>query len=126
MNAPLKAVPPGNLRREIGKIQKVYFGFGGYQDVQIGLFLVLGSDKESWGVHTGIEGGWSTKVDCSEHCKWTETDRDGQYATMVRKIQDVLKAAKVESVDQLLGKPIEAMFKDFNTLHDWRILEEVL
>jgi hypothetical protein len=124
MNAPLKKDIP-NLRHEYGKIQKVHFGFGGYQDVQIGLYVTLGSDKGAWGVMASIEGGWSTHIEHSERCQWTEESRDKGYAKMLREVQEVLKKAKVDSVDKLLGKPIEATF-DGMQLVDWRIMEEVL
>jgi hypothetical protein len=47
---------------------------------------------------------------------------------MCRKVSQLLKDAKVDSVDQLLGKPIEAEFDQggCGQLKDWRILKEVL
>lgn len=108
-------------RKELGKIQKVHFGLGGYQDAQVGLWLTLGG--EGWGVGTGEIGGWSFPPDT--HAKWTLEDRSESYALMVRKILDLLKAAKVDSIDRLQGKPVECTF-DGMTLESYRILTEVL
>ncbi len=51
-------LPKADLRKEIGKIQKVSFGHGGYQDAGIGVSFSLGSDKASWGVHD-FWGAWA-------------------------------------------------------------------
>lgn len=111
------------METKLGKIQKARFGFGGYQDVQIGLWLVIGGD--GWGTHRGIEGGWSLHIKHSEHCKWTGSNRDEGYARMCREIQEVMLKAKVEEVNQLVGKPVEVVF-DGMILKSWRILTEVL
>ena len=110
-------------RKELGRIQKVSFGFGGYQDAQIGLWLTLCGG--SWGVMASVGGGWSTIIKHSEHCQWTEAERDSGYSTMLREVQDILRKAKVEDVGALVGKPIEATFEGM-ALKSWRILEEVL
>jgi hypothetical protein len=43
----------------------------------------------------------------------------------MRYVSKLLKEAKVDSVEKLKGKPIEATF-DGNMLKEWRILTEVL
>jgi hypothetical protein len=43
----------------------------------------------------------------------------------MRYVSKLLRDAKVDSVEKLKGKPIEATF-DGNTLKEWRILTEVL
>jgi len=108
-------------RKELGKIQKVHFGLGGYQDAQVGLWLQLGG--EGWGVQTGEVGGWSFPPD--EHAKWTLEDQIDNYALMVRKILDLLSAAKVDAIHKLEGKPVECTF-DSMVLQSYRILTEVL
>jgi hypothetical protein len=60
-----------------------------------------------------------------KNCKWTEADRDKQYAEIMRYLSKLLKEAKVDSVDKLKGVPIEATF-DGNMLKEWRILTEVI
>lgn len=113
------------LEKRLGKIKSVSFGHGGYQDAQLGLSITFESEKEGWGVGK-FYGGWDAEmIDCSEHAKWTETDRDKTYSDTMRFISKILKQAKVNTVDQLKDIPVECTF-DFNTLKDWRILEEVL
>lgn len=110
-------------RKELGKIRSVRFGFGGYQDGEVGLFLEFGGN--AWGVSASISGGWSTTIKHSKSCRWTEEDRTNQYANMCREIQEVLKKAKVNAVHELQGKPVEVTF-DGMTLKSWRVLDEVL
>lgn len=109
------------LRKEIGKIKFVSFGNGGYQDACIGISFSLGND--SWGV-SDFWGAWS--IERSEHTKWTEESRIESLGKMVMRINQLLKDAKVESIDKLKDIPIECTFVDFNRLHSWRILTEVL
>lgn len=109
-------------RKQIGKIQKVSFGFGGYQEAMIGLSLTFGSDKESWGVQT-FHGAWG--IDRSDYCKWTEEDRLKQLGETCMKLRDLMRDAKVQTVDDLEGVPVEVTF-DGNMLKDYRILTEVL
>ena len=110
----------GEKRKELGRIQKVRVGIGGYQDAQFGIWFTLGS--AGWGVQDG-RGFWSMKP--TPDCKWTEADQNGSFAELARYILELLRSAKVESVDALLNKPIEVEF-DGNLLKSWRILEEVL
>jgi len=109
-------------RKELGKIQKAHFGFGGYQDAQFGIWFQFGSDKNSWGVGTG-DGMWATEP--GPYHKWTKQDQLNRFGEICVKIAKWLQQAKVESVDQLTGVPVEVTFKD-NVLKEWRILEEVL
>lgn len=108
--------------KRIGKIRRVSFGKGGYQDACIGVTFDLGSDKESWGVGD-FWGAWSIKR--SEYCKWTEEDRIKQLGEMVMRINGILHDAKVTKLEQLAGVPIEATFDD-RMLKEWRILTEVI
>jgi hypothetical protein len=112
-----------NMRTEIGKIQKIHVGFGGYQDAELGLQITLGSDKGAWGVMT-FKGYWA--MEPSERCEWTKEDQIRGYGEALAFIGELLTKAKRQRVEDLRGVPIEATFKDFNTLHSWRILEEVI
>lgn len=107
-------------RKELGQIQKASFGWGGYQDVMIGLTFTLG-DK-SWGV-TDHRGMWGTER--SERAEWTEESRLRQLGEVCMWLRDILKAAKKPDVEALPGTPIEATF-DGNKLVSWRVLTEVL
>lgn len=112
------------IEKYLGKITHISFGLGGYQDVQFGLSVTL----EGQGVGTNVFiGAWDYNwvKEPGEHAKWTEEERTKIMIELLRKVSDLLKAAKVKSVDQLKGKPIAMTFEDM-TLKDWRILEEVL
>lgn len=108
------------METRLGKIQKANFGFGGYQEAMIGISFTLGND--GWGVQD-FWGEWGIKR--SEHAKWTEEDRVVKLGQMTMRLAGVLKDAKVETVSQLEGMPIEVTFEG-NALSSWRILKEVL
>jgi hypothetical protein len=111
------------MEKKLGKIEKVSFGLGGYQNVQLGISLTLGNG--TWGVGD-FKGNWDAEsIKRSEYTQWTEEDRSKSYDETMRYVSKLLKEAKVDSVDKLKDKPIEATF-DGNTLKEWRILTEVL
>jgi hypothetical protein len=105
------------MEKKLGKIESVSFGLGGYQGAMLGLHVTLGNG--SWGVGD-TKSNWD-----AEQIKWSEEDRDGWYAEIMRYISSLLKDAKVDSVDKLKGKPVEVTL-DGNMLKSWRILTEVL
>lgn len=105
----------------LGKIEKVRFGFGGYQDVMLGLSLVF--DLKSRGVSTFVNGGWI--IERNERTKWTEEDRMRQQSELCAKVISVLRQARVSDVGDLVGMPVEVTVEN-NALVDWRILTEVL
>lgn len=112
------------IEKYLGKITHISFGLGGYQDVQFGLSVTL----EGQGVGTNsFIGAWDYNwiEKPNERAEWTEEDRTKTMIELLRKISGLLKAAKVKSIDQLKGIPIEMTFEN-STLKDWRILEEVL
>lgn len=111
----------GELRKEYGKITRATFGAGGYQEAQVGLWLLF--EGKGWGCGHGIAGGWNFPPD--SNAKWTLEDQSKSYATMVRDIMKLLADAKVDSVDKLMGKPVECKF-EFTTLKSFRIFTEVL
>lgn len=111
------------MNKKLGRIQSVTFGLGGYQDACIGLHVSLGGD--GWGVCSTKSGWDANMIKHSQHCKWTEEDRDREYADILRYVSDLLAAAKVTSVDKLQNIPVEVEF-DGNTLKSWRVLTEVI
>jgi hypothetical protein len=111
------------MEKKLGKIEDVRFGLGGYQGAMLGLHVTLGNG--SWGVGDTKSNWDSEQIKWSEHTKWTEEDRDGWYAEIMRYVSSLLKDAKVDSVDKLKGKPVEVTL-DGNQLKSWRILTEVL
>lgn len=107
------------MNKQLGKIKRVSYGLGGYQDAQFGITFDLGGD--GWGVGD-FHGTWATH---SKGCKWTVEDQRSAFADTAEYIRDLLKAAKVHSVDRLVGIPVEVTF-DGNCLKSWRVLTEVL
>jgi hypothetical protein len=107
-------------RKEFGKIKEATFGLGGYQDVQIGFWLVLGG--ESWGVHAG-SGAWATEH--TDSCKWTPESRLLEIGEQGMLLVETLNKANKRRVQDLVGVPVEVTF-DGNALKSWRVLTEVL
>ena len=112
------------MNKELGKIKSVRFGIGGYQDAQIGVFFSLQIGHSS-GVSDNRSGWDSNIIKCDERSQWTEVDRSETYNKIVRYVSDLLAAAKVDSIDDLVNIPIE-LTMDNMTLKSWRILTEVL
>jgi hypothetical protein len=107
-------------RKELGKITHANFGWGGYQDVMFGLSLQFSGS--AWGCGD-FKGAWG--VAWTESCKWTEEDRLRDLGKTCMFLKDLMTKAKVKSVEDLVGVPVEVTF-DGNTLRSWRVLEEVL
>lgn len=109
---------------KLGKIESVEFGLGGYNNDMLGLTIVISG--KGWGVVPSEPQFWdSNLIEWNYRCKWTEDDRDKQFAIVMRRISDLLKDAKVDTINKLVGIPVEAIFNGFN-LKSWRILTEVL
>lgn len=113
-----------STQKQIGKIQSIRFGQGGYQDAMIGLSVSLGSDKDAWGVGD-FRGTWDLGIKVDESTKWTEKDRDMQFAETMRFVSELLTKAKVGDVSRLVGTPVEVTFEN-NKLKSWRVLEEAI
>jgi len=110
------------METRLGRISHIEFGFGGYQDAQIGLSITISGD--GWGV-ADFRGDWGQGTKVGPHTKWTDAERDQRYADTVKYINGLLVDAKVRSVSDLRGKPVEVTLES-NTLKSWRILTEVL
>jgi hypothetical protein len=111
------------MEKKLGKIEEVRFGLGGYQGAMLGLHVTLGDG--GWGVGDSRANWDAEMIDSNGRSTWSESDRDGWYAEIMRYVSKLLKEAKVDSVDKLKGKPVEVTFEG-NTLKSWRILTEVL
>ena len=105
---------------KIGKICKVSFGKGGYDEAMFGLTVELGSN--GWGV-SHFNGTWSSPP--SKGARWTVDDQRSIFADVCLNIIEILREAKVSDVSKLAGIPIEATF-DRGTLVSWRVLTEVI
>jgi hypothetical protein len=108
------------MKTELGKIQKAYWGLGGYQDCQIGLSLVF--SMKGAGVSTFI-GAWATKR--TNSTQWTEVKRLAEIGAAGMKCVELLNATGKLDVASLAGTPVELTF-DGNVLAGWRLLDEVL
>lgn len=111
-----------SIEKRIGKIKSVSFGWGGYQDAQLGITFDLGSNKESWGVGD-FWGIWGNDPD--KYAKWTTEEQVKIFGKMVKRIGKILSESNMTSIDKLIGKPIEVSF-DQNMLKSWRILTEAI
>lgn len=110
-------------RKELGKIENVRFGLGGYQDAMLGITFTL--EGKGWGT-VDFRGTWDPQgIEVTKHTQWTEEDRSKSFADTVRFISKLLSEAKVRDVNKLAGIPVEVTFEN-NTLKEWRILTEVL
>ena len=107
----------------LGKIHNAQLGFCGPEGVMLGLhveFVFQGN-----GLYVEKYGGY--RIDHQEGFKWTEEDRNKANADLCLYIVNLLKEAKVPSLDALVGRPVSATVKsDFTAMKDWRILGEVL
>ena len=112
-----------NIEKRLGKLENVKFGLGGYQDACLGLSVTITGD--GWACCDNKSAWDANQIKHTKHCKWTEEDRSEGYVVVMRFVSDLLKDAKVSSIDQLNGKPVEVEF-DGVTLKSWRILTEVL
>jgi hypothetical protein len=111
------------MEKKLGKIERVSFGHGGYQESMLGLSVTLSGG--GWGVND-FKGNWDAElVKHTEHTKWTEEERSKSYDETMRFLSKLLKEAKVSNVDKLKGVPVECTF-DGTLLREWRILTEVL
>lgn len=111
------------MENKLGKLSNVKFGLGGYQGACLGLSVTINCD--GCGVNDNKSTWDANLIECSERCKWTEEDRSKGYDEIMRYVSDLLSDAKITSIDQLNGKPVEVTF-DGNMLKRWRILTEVI
>lgn len=109
-----------NEEKRLAKINTIKLGSGGYQDAMFG--ITFGFTGQGWGVGD-FWGVWSRNPD--QNSQWTDESRTKKIGEIMMKLMSVMKQAKVESFDQLEGKPVEVTFEN-QTLKSWRILEEVL
>ena len=107
------------IRKELGKIQSIRFGMGGYQDTMIGIRFDLGGN--SW----GVSDFWGYWAEHSQYCKWTQAEQKDYLGETVLKINCLLKEANKTDINKLVGVPVEIEFEN-NTLKSWRILTEVI
>ena len=101
------------------KISSVSFGFGGYNDAQLGYNFAISS------VSIGVQDFWGFWSEWDSNCKWSKQDQIKYFGELSVRVSEVIKQAKVNDFSQLKGKPVEVTF-DGNRLKSWRILTEVI
>lgn len=105
----------------LGKITRVEYGLGGYQDAMMGLTVTL----EGQGCDvTDFKGFWS--ISPNPNAQWDLAKQSESFAETTRVIIGLLEAAKVQHVGQLKGKPVEYEIDENNSIAGWRILTEVI
>jgi hypothetical protein len=108
----------------LGKITKVRFGAGGYQDAMFGLTVEL--DSKGICCSDFISAGWYPGIiEPDKNTEWSEEDRAKEQAAAINTIAHILRTAKVEGIKELKGRPVEFKTLD-RMLVSWRILDEVL
>lgn len=116
----LKIASEDAVSFKLGHITRANFGLMQDRDFLYGLIIDL-SLQDGYYV-TGTE---VTNINHSESCKYTEEDRDKWLAKQSLKIAKILEDAEVKYINELVGKPVIASFKN-NTIQEFRILTEVL
>ena len=102
------------MNKKLGKITSAKFGRGGYQDAIMGVSLTFGGK------------GWGTSHFDGAFIQNEKQDQQAAYfLTLMQRVQLLLLQAKVKTLDQLVGIPVEVEF-DGNVLHSFRVLTEVL
>lgn len=114
-----------NEEKVLGKIKSISFGITGYNDMMLGYSIEFSLDGGSRGVITSQGFLDYNRVKHSEHCEWTEQERDTGMINMLKKLSDVLKLAKVDTIDKLKNIPVEVTLEG-DTFKSWRVLTEVL
>lgn len=107
------------MKTQLGKLQKVKLGDGGYDDAMFGVSFTIGGD--GWGVQD-FWGMWQAR---SSSAQYTQEKFEQSHADTYTKIRELMKSAKVRDFNDLVGIPVECTF-DNGLLKGWRVLTEVL
>ena len=102
---------------ELGKIEKVEFGFW---DGRFGLTFHLNAG--GWNVDD-FWGGWASRPELVQ--RWSIAEQDQAIAGIWRRLIKIMEEAKVQDFQKLMGKPIEVTTEGMMP-KSWRILTEVI
>lgn len=106
--------------KQLGKIDFAEFGTIKDYPFLIGLQLGFQLGDKTW---IGDDGKYTVNI--SPVYKWKPEKRTEAVAQTVEFVNDILKAANVNYVSELINKPVEVTIED-NYVKDFRILTEVL
>ncbi|MEH6891895.1 hypothetical protein V7024_19835 [Bacillus sp. JJ864] len=105
----------------LGKIVKAEFGAWRDRSFMMGLQLEFRFDG-----NCGVNCGGRHLVNISEQCQWdSEEQKHKAFQRVLEETKGILKDAKVNTVSELVGKPIEITIED-QMYKEFRILTEVL
>lgn len=108
-----------SVEKKLAKIETAKFGCIWDRDFLFG--LQLGFAGKGWGVG---DGGIHV-MNMSEMCKWTDEEKQKAAHNIMKFTYELLKEANVQSVDKLVGIPVEVTL-DGNLFKEFRVLTEVL
>ena len=108
------------VEKRLGKIDFAEFGTIRDYPFLIGLQLGFRLGDKTW-----IGDGGRYTVNITPNCKWGTKERTEAVTQTVEFVNNILKAANVNYVSELIGKPVEVTIEN-NTFKDFRILTEVL
>ncbi len=103
----------------LGKISSAQFGTIPDRPFLMGLQLTFHFNG------SGIGDGGRYTENISESCRFTDTTRWDAITAMVDKTADILKAANVNYVSELVNVPVEVTLEG-NVFKSFRVLTEVL
>ena len=106
--------------KQLGKIDFAEFGTIKDYPFLIGLQLGFQLGDKTW-----IGDGGRYTVNINPDCELGPEKRMVAVTQTIEFVNDILKAAKVNYVSELINKPVEVTIEN-NTFKDFRILTEVL
>lgn len=107
-----------DLIKKYGTIQK--FEFTLFNE-QIGIWFQMGSTLDRWAC-TSQNTFWSPDKKCSIHVSWSEEDRKDAYVSLVTQLCEMMRAANVENVHDLVGVSVEVQFNG-DKMVSWKITD---
>ncbi|WP_149692918.1 hypothetical protein [Bacillus cereus] len=108
-------------QKYLGKIVKAEFGTHRNRPFLMGLQLEFRFDGNS-----GVNCGGKHLINVSDHCNWdSEEQKNAAFQKVIKDVHKILEEAKVNTVSELVGKPIEIIIED-QMYKSFRILTEVL
>jgi len=114
--------------KKIGKIKSIDLSYGGYRDAAFGLniaFTVKDEDGENDDYYYYFDGPWAVHLKWRKDNKWTEQDRTNHFGNILRRVNELVDDAKVNSFSNLKNIPVEIEL-DRRRVESFRILKEVL